>query len=209
MITSSLHGYDTYYDGENWRYKDNNKIANKEFKRPCAKCGESANESGHDNCIGNLGKVINACCGHGDKGYIQFEDGTIIRGCFEVERLKQIKNKGDIKMINQTELKEVLAKVNVKLFDDEGKLRSMLDVLGEVSNVWDSLNKDYQDKIYEAFGIKSEVKTYAINTNFNLVDKPVTYRGTGIEYLESSLTCDKDDQLIEDIRNAKDLRKYL
>ena len=112
-------------------------------------------------------------------------------------------------MINQKELEEVLLKVNVRLLDVGGNLRSAVEVLGELSNIWDALNKDYQDKIYEAFGIKSEVKTYTIKPNFNLGDKPVAYRGSGIEYLETSPTCDKDDKLIEDIRNGKDVRKYL
>lgn len=53
--------------------------------RPCAKCKEYPNERGDDHCIQNLGKVINACCGHGkNKGYIQFEDGRIIEGYFTI-----------------------------------------------------------------------------------------------------------------------------
>lgn len=54
--------------------------------RPCAKCLEYPNERGDDFCIQNLGRVWNACCGHGNqKGYVQFENGITIRGFFEIE----------------------------------------------------------------------------------------------------------------------------
>lgn len=55
--------------------------------RPCAKCSEYPTEEGHDACLGTLGNVINACCGHGrNKGYIQFDNGIRISGYFEIER---------------------------------------------------------------------------------------------------------------------------
>lgn len=54
----------------------------------CEKCGMSPNEYGQDYCIANLGNVMNACCGHGNKGYIQFDNGIIITGNFEIERFK-------------------------------------------------------------------------------------------------------------------------
>ena len=54
--------------------------------RPCAKCREYPTEEGHDACLGTLGNVMNACCGHGrNKGYIQFDNGVTIRGYFEIE----------------------------------------------------------------------------------------------------------------------------
>lgn len=57
--------------------------------RPCAKCGKYPTKEGHDTCLGTLGHVINACCGHGkNKGYIQFDNGVSIRGYFEVEHDK-------------------------------------------------------------------------------------------------------------------------
>lgn len=57
--------------------------------RPCAKCKEYPTEEGHDACLGTLGNVINACCGHGrKKGYIQFDNGIRISGYFEVERFE-------------------------------------------------------------------------------------------------------------------------
>lgn len=52
----------------------------------CAKCGLPPNQYGQDQCIANLGNVMNACCGHGtQKGYVQFDNGITIRGYFEVE----------------------------------------------------------------------------------------------------------------------------
>ncbi len=57
--------------------------------RPCAKCNEYPTKEGHDACLGTLGNVMNACCGHGrNKGYIQFDNGIRISGYFEVERFK-------------------------------------------------------------------------------------------------------------------------
>jgi len=47
----------------------------------CAKCKKCPTKEGHDGCLGTLpGKIMNACCGHGDDGcaYIQYwgEDGN-------------------------------------------------------------------------------------------------------------------------------------
>lgn len=85
---------DTFYQNKNenpiWRYADNDALF-KEEKRPCIRCNNYATDKGHDYCIKNLPGVRNACCGHGVKeGYIAFEDGTVIRGQFEVERSKSL-----------------------------------------------------------------------------------------------------------------------
>lgn len=81
-------GHKRYVDPDgNRRYSDDNVLLEDEPWRPCAKCGKYPNENGDDHCIQNLGKVINACCGHGvNKGYIQFDNGITIRGYFEVEK---------------------------------------------------------------------------------------------------------------------------
>jgi hypothetical protein len=69
-------------------YKDNDILVSELGIRPCAKCGKYPNEDGDDDCIANLGVVMNACCGHGDKrGYIQFDSGIIIEGKFEIIKL--------------------------------------------------------------------------------------------------------------------------
>jgi hypothetical protein len=43
---------------------------------------------GHDPCIARLPGVRYACCGHGvHEGYIQFENGVVLRGYFtDIER---------------------------------------------------------------------------------------------------------------------------
>ena len=81
-------GYERYLD-ENGdrRYKDNNIKLEDAPYRPCAKCGQYPTDDGDDYCLQHLGKVINACCGHGNKkGYIQFDNGITIRGYFEIEK---------------------------------------------------------------------------------------------------------------------------
>ena len=56
-------------------------------KLKCPMCNKQATADGHDPCIANLPGVSSACCGHGKtKGYIEFENGKIIRGNFEVEK---------------------------------------------------------------------------------------------------------------------------
>lgn len=55
----------------------------------CEKCGMPPNEYGQDYCIANLGNVMNACCGHGSQnGYIQFDNGIIVTGDFEIVRFE-------------------------------------------------------------------------------------------------------------------------
>ena len=57
--------------------------------RPCAKCKEYPTEEGHDACLGTLGNVMNACCGHGKHDdYIQFDNGIRISGKFKIERFE-------------------------------------------------------------------------------------------------------------------------
>ena len=84
----SGNGYERYIDKDGIRrYKDNNEPVDEEY-RPCAKCGHYPIGNGEDYCFHHLGKVINACCGHGNKkGYIQFDNGIIVRGYFEIEKI--------------------------------------------------------------------------------------------------------------------------
>ena len=61
---SHSRGYAIFYDGKDWRYKDNfAKLEDEE--RPCIRCGKYPTVKGHDACIGNHPNVIAACCGHG------------------------------------------------------------------------------------------------------------------------------------------------
>lgn len=74
-------------EGLVWRERKTGKIAKGAppfFERRCGFCGEQATPDGHDPCIANLPGVTNACCGHGiDEGYVQFENGVVIRGWFD------------------------------------------------------------------------------------------------------------------------------
>lgn len=79
-------GYETIKTAEGDRLYTDNGISVNEGYRPCAKCKEYPTTEGHDTCLGTLGRVMNACCGHGKhEGYIQFDNGVTIRGFFEVE----------------------------------------------------------------------------------------------------------------------------
>lgn len=51
----------------------------------CNRCNRPPTPEGFDACLGRLPGVKNACCGHGDPtcGYVQFENGVIIRGFFD------------------------------------------------------------------------------------------------------------------------------
>ena len=93
-----LRGHPIYFDeaGRCWRYADNDEpTAETCATRPCGVCGEFATPEGHDPCIGTLPGVMNACCGHGQvvEAYIQFPDGSDIRGVAAVERMNQPQEK--------------------------------------------------------------------------------------------------------------------
>lgn len=63
MTTSYLRGHEIYYDGKDWRYKDNNQIA--DDSRPCKRCGRLPTPEGYDACLGYIKGAFSACCGHG------------------------------------------------------------------------------------------------------------------------------------------------
>jgi hypothetical protein len=72
------------WDNKNkaWRYHNDNSPY--DDSKPCIRCGQMPTKDGHDACIANLPGVRNACCGHGvQQGYVQFENGKVIRGYFE------------------------------------------------------------------------------------------------------------------------------
>lgn len=69
---------------EGWVYCDTNEKYDYNNRRPCLKCNLKPTKDHHDPCIANLEGVKNACCGHGVvHGYVQFENGIVIRGFFE------------------------------------------------------------------------------------------------------------------------------
>jgi hypothetical protein len=68
-----------------WIFCENGKPVKDVWKEiGCGYCGKKDTAEGHDNCLGTLPKaiVMNACCGHGqiNEAYIQFLNGTIIKG---------------------------------------------------------------------------------------------------------------------------------
>ena len=69
MIKAYSRGWEIYYDGNNWRYTDTNKIDND--LRSCKNCGKFPTKEGYDACIGYIDGAKSACCGHGvKKSYI-------------------------------------------------------------------------------------------------------------------------------------------
>lgn len=80
MITSKSSGRMIYFEEEQWFWADTGEPAHK--VRTCGNCKNTPTVDGHDACLGTLGGVANACCGHGDAevAYVQFWDGTSIGG---------------------------------------------------------------------------------------------------------------------------------
>lgn len=72
MVKSYSRGWEIYFDGDQWRYVDNNNIINE--NRPCKRCGRKPTKDGHDACLGDIKGAVSACCGHGvEKPYIVFK----------------------------------------------------------------------------------------------------------------------------------------
>ena len=72
MVKSYSRGWEIYYDGEHWRYVDNNEIEND--YRPCKRCGRTPTQEGYDACLGHIDGVKSACCGHGvEEPYIVYD----------------------------------------------------------------------------------------------------------------------------------------
>lgn len=82
-------GHPIYWDGRYWRYQDTGDCV-RAVDRPCGVCGQERTLEGHDPCLGTLPGVVNACCGHGKEAeaYIQFDDGSEVRGLDAVRRMR-------------------------------------------------------------------------------------------------------------------------
>lgn len=63
MATSYDRGWKTYFDGEVWRYSDNDEFCN--GTRSCFRCGRKPTPEGYDACLGKIDGIKFACCGHG------------------------------------------------------------------------------------------------------------------------------------------------
>lgn len=92
--TSKLRGHIIVYKNNQWMYKDTGTLP-AENERPCSHCGKNNTKEGHDNCLGTLVGVKNACCGHGvNKGaYIQYCSGREIRGSEAINEFQRLKLK--------------------------------------------------------------------------------------------------------------------
>jgi hypothetical protein len=67
-----------------WVYCDTDEKIDEVELRACSRCKLYPTPEGHDPCIANLKGVTNACCGHGiEDGYVQLENGLVIRGQFD------------------------------------------------------------------------------------------------------------------------------
>jgi len=64
-IKSKLRGHDIFYLKNEWFYTDT-KEPTEGNERSCGHCGKHRTIDGHDDCLGTLPGVKNACCGHGD-----------------------------------------------------------------------------------------------------------------------------------------------
>lgn len=70
-----------YYAGTSIRVADQPNIK-------CGHCNKKNRLDFCDSCLGKLSKVMNACCGHGNRedSYVQFDNGIILRE-FIIEQL--------------------------------------------------------------------------------------------------------------------------
>lgn len=86
---SNFRGHPIIYCEGQWLYEDTMTPipAGGGEARPCKRCGSDkwSGNGDHDECLGLLPGVDNACCGHGnrDEAYIRFTNGVVVRG-FEV-----------------------------------------------------------------------------------------------------------------------------
>lgn len=93
-IKSKLRGHDIEFINNEWVYSDTKEPTRNSWEeRPCGYCNKPSTVEGHDACLGTLPGVINACCGHGevDEAYVQYKNGTVIRGKTAIEVMEFIK----------------------------------------------------------------------------------------------------------------------
>ena len=86
-MTSKIMGYKIKFINNIWIFSDTGKPVENTWKeRKCGYCGKERTIDGHDDCLGTLPFVMNACCGHGrrSEAYIQFNNGIRISGTIAV-----------------------------------------------------------------------------------------------------------------------------
>ena len=98
MGTARLRGHQIYWDGLQWLYADN-QTPTEGNPRACGYCGLPDSSEGHDGCLQTIDGVMNACCGHGspDEAYIQYWDGSCIRGRTALTELTALRQRQEYK----------------------------------------------------------------------------------------------------------------
>lgn len=91
MKTSKWRGHDIILIDDIWHYIDAYGLRI-DTERDCGFCQKSNTPEGHDGCLGTLPNIMNACCGHGieEDAYLQYLDGTIIRGKISITKMKEL-----------------------------------------------------------------------------------------------------------------------
>ena len=92
-VRAKHRGHDIIYTTQ-WVYADNQSPVSGDPERTCGYCNKDQTPEGHDGCLGTLPNVMNACCGHGepDLAYVQFWNGSCIRGEHAVEYQQEVIN---------------------------------------------------------------------------------------------------------------------
>ena len=91
--------------------------------------------------------------------------------------------------MNTQKIQEVLDKINIKMYDGYGTPRTFLNVIKDISEVWDCLKDDYKLEILEALGLHIEINKQA-KINIPIVKQEfIKNNDTGIEYLKYQPTC--------------------
>ncbi len=94
MIVNKYRGHKIEEKNKGWVFSGTRKLVRTMKNIKCGYCNQSLTKDGHDNCLGKLPGLMNACCGHGDidEMYIQFLDGVCINGkeaFIIIEKLKK------------------------------------------------------------------------------------------------------------------------
>ena len=82
MTLSYYRGHKIFHVDGLWIYFDTLQPVRYNKNRSCGKCNQPKTTEGHDDCLGTLPGLMNACCGHGKTrdAYIQFLDGSTVQG---------------------------------------------------------------------------------------------------------------------------------
>lgn len=90
---------------------------------------------------------------------------------------------------NMNEIEELFKKININLYNNDGTTRTFLDVIDDLANLWEVLNDDYKDDLYEAMGIvpsKYQIPYISHPSGVRIIPPSDE---TGIEYLQNQPTC--------------------